>query len=392
MSDKPSKPTEDQQNDTAASQNDGNGNRTMSQEEIDKLLGNTPEAKAKQEKQQTGMERVIKAGYVSFERLPMLEVIVDRYVRLLSSTLRNMANETIDIRANGIQSVRFGDFIDMIPTASLFIVFKALQWGNYGLMIMDNAIAGALINLLMGSPRSSELKKDGLNNDNIPARPMTAIEHDLLERMIKHALVALSTAFGPAGKIDFQFDRMEASARFATIARPTNASVTITLNVGVEDVNGKIYIVLPYATLEPVRAKLAEQFAGEKFGKDSMWEEHLLSEIMETDARISATFAQREIPLGEALALKEGSLLTFPHKKGSPFNTTIQCGRTKLFKGHLGRIEKKLAIEIDAWLIKPENVPKSLTKEQGSLTQHKSNSVPSDKEDTSSNPSTNQTS
>ena len=38
-------------------------------------------------------------------------------------------------------------------------------------------------------------------------------------------------------------------------------------------------MLLPYATIEPIRNVLLQMFMGEKFGRDPIWEGHLATEI-----------------------------------------------------------------------------------------------------------------
>ncbi|WP_257997712.1 flagellar motor switch protein FliM [Komagataeibacter saccharivorans] len=83
------------------------------------------------------MERVIKAGFVSYERLPMLEIVFDRLVRIMSATLRSSRMIMLKITIESIQSMRFGDYMNAVPSSSMFAVFKAVQWENYGLIIVD---------------------------------------------------------------------------------------------------------------------------------------------------------------------------------------------------------------------------------------------------------------
>ena len=52
---------------------------------------------------------------------------------------------------------------------------------------------------------------------------------------------------------------------------------------------------IPYATLEPVRELLLQMFMGEKFGRDSIWESHLASELWMTDIEIEAVLDERRM-------------------------------------------------------------------------------------------------
>lgn len=315
---------------------------SLDQSEIDNILGNVFEKSHTRE--ESGIERIIKAGFVSYERMPMLENAFDRLIRLLSATLRAFTNDSVDITLESIKSLRFGDYMESVPSSSSFGVFKAEQWKNLGLIIVDSALSYSIIDLLMGGQRGSGTKI-------IENRAHTPIERSLIEKLITITLADLSTAFEPVCKIDFTFDRLEMSSSFAVIARPSNATVAARFHIDMEDRSGNMDIVIPYATLEPVREKLTQQFMGENYGSDSIWGEHLLGEIIETNVTVSAILNEKEFPLRDILSLEKGSTLIFPHQEGTPYKVRLQCDDTPMFEGTLGKINDRLSVKIGARLI-----------------------------------------
>ena len=52
---------------------------------------------------------------LGFERLPMLEVVFDRLVRLMSTSLRNFTSDNVEVSLDNIASIRFGDYLNSIP-------------------------------------------------------------------------------------------------------------------------------------------------------------------------------------------------------------------------------------------------------------------------------------
>jgi len=72
----------------------------------------------------------------------------------------------------------------------------------------------------------------------------------------------------------FTIDRLETNPRFAAISRPANAAILVRLRIDMEDRGGNIELLLPYATIEPIRNVLLQMFMGEKFGRDPIWEGH----------------------------------------------------------------------------------------------------------------------
>src|SRR6185503_14275000 len=119
----------------------------------------------------------------------------------------------------------------------------------------------------------------------------------------------LSAAFDPLSPVTFRFDRLETNPRFAAIARPANAAVLARLRVDMDDRGGRLELLLPYATLEPVRELLLQMFMGEKFGRDSIWESHLAGQLWNTNVSIQAVLDTFVASLRDVMNWKVGTHL-----------------------------------------------------------------------------------
>src|SRR5690606_14369678 len=137
--------------------------------------------------------------------------------------------------------------------------------------------------------------------------PSTTLFRSLIERLANVVLNDLSAAFDPLSPVSFRMDRIETNPRFATITQSNNAGVLARLRIDMGDRSGRIEIMIPYATLEPVREILLQMFMGEKFGRDSIWENHLTRELFRTDIHLSAILGETTVPLHDILNWKVGS-------------------------------------------------------------------------------------
>src|SRR5258707_10359508 len=100
--------------------------------------------------------------------------------------------------------------------------------------------------------------------------------------MVEAGLADAREAFEPLTPVSFTLDRLETNPRFAAIARPANAAILVKLRIDMEDRGGRIELMVPYATLQPHRKLLLQQFLGEKVGRDSIWGNHLATEVWST--------------------------------------------------------------------------------------------------------------
>ncbi len=310
--------------------------RVLNQAEIDSLLG-FGDGPA-EEDSRSGMHRIISSGLVSYERLPMLEIVFDRLVRIMSTSLRNFTSDNVEVSIDNILSLRFGDYLNSIPLPAMLAVFKAEEWDNYGLMVVDSAMIYSIVDVLLGGRRGTAAMR-------IEGRPYTTIERTLVERLIQVVLTDLSASFDPLCPVNFKFERLEVNPRFATISRLSNAAVLARLRVDMEDRGGRLELLLPYATLEPVRELLLQQFMGEKFGRDSIWETHLAEELWATDVDLDVVLDEQVMSLADVMALRPGSQIVLACGPGS--TVQLRCGAVTLFEGRVGRRKNRVAVRIE---------------------------------------------
>ena len=227
---------------------------------------------------------------VSYERLPMLEIVFDRLVRLMTTSLRNFTSDNVEVSLDRITSVRFGDYLNSIPLPAILGVFKAEEWDNFGLITVNSSLIYSIIDVLLGGRR-------GQTAIRIEGRPYTTIESNLVKRMIEVVLADAELAFKPLSPVKFNIDRLETNPRFAAISRPANAAILVRLRIDMEDRGGTVELLLPYATIEPIRDVLLQMFMGEKFGRDPIWEGHLATEIGQAEIAVEAVLYEAKLPL-----------------------------------------------------------------------------------------------
>ncbi len=324
--------------------------RILNQAEIDSLLGF--DDVGSEDGSASGIERIISSGLVSYERLPMLEIVFDRLVRIMSTSLRNFTSDNVEVSIDNVVSLRFGDYLNSVPLPAMFAVFKAEEWENYGLMVIDSAMIYSIVDVLLGGRRGTAAMR-------IEGRPYTTIERMLVERLIRVVLTDLSASFDPLCSISFRFERLEVNSRFAAISRLSNAAVLAKLHIDMEDRGGRMELLLPYATLEPVRELLLQQFMGEKFGRDSIWETHLAEELWSTDVDLDVVLDEQSMRLSDIIALKPGDQFTL--RQGPDAPVQLRCGQVTLFEGRVGRRKNQIAVRIDQVIGRAQTAPDTVS-------------------------------
>jgi flagellar motor switch protein FliM len=321
----------------------GGAERILTQEEIDSLLGfNLTDVSLNDN---SGIRAIIDSAMVSYERLPMLEIVFDRLVRLMTTSLRNFTSDNVEVSLDRITSVRFGDYLNSIPLPAILAVFKAEEWDNFGLFTVNSSLIYSIIDVLLGGRR-------GQSAIRVEGRPYTTIETNLIKRMIEVVLADAELAFKPLSPVKFNIDRLETNPRFAAISRPANAAILVRLRIDMEDRGGTIELLLPYATIEPIRAVLLQMFMGEKFGRDPIWEGHLATEINQAEISVDAVLYEAQLPLKQLMTLEVGDTLTLEIKPDAL--VTVRCANITLTEGRMGRVGDRVAVRVAKPLRRPQ--------------------------------------
>ncbi len=312
-----------------------NSDRLMNQDEIDNLMGFRVDELLLAD--QSGVRALVNSALVSYERLPMLEVVFNNLVRLSTTSLRNLTSDNVEVSLASISSVRFGDYLNSIPLPAILSVFRAEEWDGFGLITTDSPLIYTIVDVLLGGGR-------GMAAARVEGRPYTAIELSLVQQLVERILRDTEQAFEPVAPVHFKLDRMETNPRFATLIRPANAAILVRFRIDMEDRGGNIEFLLPYETIEPIRHLLLQMFIGDKFGRDLEWESHLATQTSVAQIQLDAVLFEKDIPLEEVLDLEVGQTLLLRKSPSEPVE--LRVGNITMSEGQIGRINDHVSVQV----------------------------------------------
>jgi len=118
-----------------------------------------------------------------------------------------------------------------------------------------------------------------------------------------------------------------------------------------EDRGGNVELLLPYATIEPIRDVLLQMFTGDKLGRDPIWEGHLATEIGQAEIAVDAVLYEAKLPLKQLMNLEVGDTLALELRPDAL--VTVRCGDVLLTEGRMGRVGDRVSVRIAKPLRKP---------------------------------------
>lgn len=322
-------------------------NEFLSQDEVDALLKGVvdePEAEAAPEPQ--GGVRPYKLGTqerIVRGRMPTLEIINERFARLLRIGIFNFMRRSPEISVAPVRVVKYSEFIRnlVVPTNLNIAAVKPLR-GN-ALFIFEPTLVFIVIDNLFGG--------DGRFHSRVEGRDFTPTEQRIIQRLLAVVFDDYQKSWQNVHPLRFEYVRSEMHTQFANIATPTEVVIVSTFNVEIGSNGGAFHICIPYSTLEPIRDLIYSPMQGDHAEPDRRWNLMLQKRLQEADVELVANLASAELTVADLVKLKAGDVL--PIDLGRTIEARVhgvpvlECGYGELNGRYALRVERLLRPESD---------------------------------------------
>ena len=302
----------------------GQSKAEMDQTDIDKLMGIDSSYVRTFD---TVIENMIYAAMLNYEKLPMLDVIFDRFVLTLTTALKTHTSANTDVTLSSLEYMSYSKAMASLPMPGILTVCSASPWNGRLVVGCDAPFLYSALEIMLGGRKAKPARPEG--------RSFTSIERKIAAKLTEVALTEMKEAFAPLTDVDFKINSVETNPQFATVAQPSSPAVHAKMKVVTEGRKGQMDMIIPYATIEPVRKLLSKVFFGERLGGDPQWEEHLQEEVSDSKVELSAMYTEMETTLHKIRNWKIGD--TIDLNIMSDNLATISCGDIPMFEGTIGK-------------------------------------------------------
>ena len=309
---------------------------SFDQADIDALFGDVAAAP---EPRREGIRALIETDVASHQRMPLLEVVCDRMLRSFATSMRALTADAMEVSLVGVSGGRFGELMNRAALPAMFGVFRIDPWGSHGVLAIEPSLIYAAVDALLGGRQGAGAPP------RVEGRAFTSIETSLVGRLMDRILADFSTAFAQVAPVTAVLERIETSPRFASIVGPSIVTAHCQFRSDMDGRGGRFSLLLPTTTLEPVRAALAQRFAGERSGGDlRRWADDIEQEVRRLPLRIDAVVGRRAMTLDEVERLGVGDQLRFDPAPAE--QALLVHAGTTLARATLGRRGKHAALRL----------------------------------------------
>ncbi|MFZ4714505.1 MAG: flagellar motor switch protein FliM [Bacteriovoracaceae bacterium] len=278
----------------------------------------------------TNQDRVIRG------RMPILEIIYERFIRSFRVSLSNSLRKISTISMISTDLLKFGEFVNTLPIPSCMCIMRFNELRGPALIVFESKLAYAIIDSFFGGTDRPFTKIEG--------KEFTAIELSFMRRVMDMAITDLEEAWAPVHRIDAQYLRTEINPQFVGVVPPSDVIIATTFEVEFESASGTIMVVIPYSTIEPIKQKLSSSFQSENDMVDTLWTKALHGHIQTTTAEAIVKLGDAEMTIGDLVNLQVGDIVPLNQEVSGEIDVMVE-GVVKL-KCLIGNYKGNRAVQI----------------------------------------------
>jgi flagellar motor switch protein FliM len=234
-------------------------------------------------------------------RMPTLEIINERFARLLRVGLFNFMRRSAEISTGPVRVQKYSEFIRnlVVPTNLNMVQVKPLR--GTALFIFDPNLVFLVVDNIFGG--------DGRFHTRVEGREFTQTEHRIIQRMLEVVFETYEKSWSSIYQVQFEHMRSEMHTQFANIATPNEVVVTTTFTIEFGSVGGDFHICMPYAMIEPIRDILYSSLQGDHMEADKRWVRLLSRQVQAAEVELVTNLGHAQLSLKQVTGLKVGDVI-----------------------------------------------------------------------------------
>jgi len=269
-------------------------------------------------------------------KMPALEMINEKFVRSLRTSLFNLLRRSVDVASEGTRTMKYEEFLRNIQVPSSLNVFQLHPFRGHGLLAIDPALVFIIVDSYFGG--------DGRFHTRIEGRDFTNVEQAVVRKVVDLIFEEMTDLWKPVHPVEFRLVRSEMNPQFVNMISNAEHVMISAFKMEIESVSNNFFFCMPYATIEPIRDKLMGTQRIDSSEIDTKWKDNLRDEFSGVQMSIAAEMGLAEISVQELMGLKAGDIIQLDRKARDLLDISIE-GVPKLL-GRPGVLDNHYALKL----------------------------------------------
>jgi len=271
---------------------------------------------------------------ISKEQLHALQFLHDRCARNMSTSFSAYLRTTISLSVSSVEQLSYEEFLRSVADPTAYYALGIAPFDELGALEINPGVAFALVDRLLG----------GSGQPAPVARPLTEIEQNVVDSIVKLLLEGLAEAWKPVTNLAFSIRARETRPQMLQVAAPAEGVVVVAFQLQVGEAAGTVNLCIPTSVVETASAQFVQAWPKHRRDvtpQERAWIGEHLSRIPVTVTPLIRT----TLPTSAVLALEPGEVLTLPLPADRPIDVCV--GGLRKMSGRLAAERGRLMVMVE---------------------------------------------
>jgi flagellar motor switch protein FliM len=272
---------------------------------------------------------------VSKEQLRSLHFLHDRFAHNVSTSMSAFLRSVTDVSIVSAEQLAYSEFLASLPEQTAFYAVSIAPLEGLMALELNQTVGITLVDRMLGGTGVTE----GVD------RPLTEIEQNVIDSVVKIILDTLSEAWRAVTEVEFRIHGRETRPQMLNVMGPNENVMLMAFDMRFAEVRGQLNLCIPTAVIEAVGERF-EQGAQRTQRQPTPQEEAWLSANLGRVAIPVTAMIASTLSAGELLKLRRGDVLGLGHSVQQPID--IQIGQATRYLGRMSTDGGALAIRVES--------------------------------------------
>jgi flagellar motor switch protein FliM len=305
----------------------------LSQAELDVLVAGGPAAR-RPEGASVKKYNFRRPDRISKEQMRALQFLHERCARNMSTSFSAYMRTTVGLSVASVEQVSYAEFLSSVADPTAYYALAIAPFDELAALEINPGVAFALIDRMLG----------GSGQPTSVSRPLTEIEQNVVDSIVKILLEGLAEAWKPVTNLAFSIRARETRPQMLQVAAPNEIFVVVVFSVQVGDVKGMVNLCIPTSVVETASAQFAQAWPRQKRDVSAQERAWLLANLGCVPAPV-VPLIRTTLSAEAILNLRVGDMLTLPVSADRPLD--VYVGGVRKLTGTLAAEQGRLLVVVD---------------------------------------------
>lgn len=285
---------------------------------------------------------------VSKEQMRAFQALHEGFSREFGASLSGMLRAIVEVKLISVDQLTYSEFVFSLENPTCFNLLASEGLEGHLVLDLNPSIIFPIVDRLLGGGKDASL--------DLPSRPLTEIELQLVARITNLAITALESAWSNICDLKLRVQQVESNPQLVQIVPPNEVIVLISFEVSMGEIRGIMNLCMPFNTIEPLSGKLSSDSwsAYTKKAIDPRQALNLETNVNRAAVEVVVHLAKGRLTAGDLAALSIGDVIMTD--TALPTGAEVLVEGTPLFRAAPGILKGHKAITMGRPLAKPRDL------------------------------------